>query len=390
MEGDEVFPYLPAVALEGAKGVGKTATAIQRAATVMSLAVRRQREVLAADMDRIALATPPVLIDEWQLEPEVWDRVKMAVDEDRQGGRFILAGSAGVPPETRIHSGAGRIVSFHMRPLALSERGVVEPVVSLNAMLRGEADEIGGASPVALADYVDEILRSGFPGFRETPQRALNLELDSYLQRIVDRELPDAGVTIRRPNTMTSWLRAYAAATATDAAYSVILDAATAGENDKSSRVTVGAYRDHLQRIFVLNPIPAWLPTFNPIKKTHQDPQASSGRPGARGAIGWGRSRRCCRARGSGCRAAPVRGSVRSSSRWLPRASASTRRLLERRQITCGWRTTSARSTSSSKVRIGGSSRLRSSSRRSSPTTTYVICTGFDENLASGLRILSF
>lgn len=270
---DEVFPHLPAVALEGAKGVGKTATATQRATTVISLTVRSQRELLIADMGRVSSAPPPVLIDEWQLEPEVWDRVKMAVDEDRQGGRFILAGSAGVPADARIHSGAGRIVSFHMRPLALSERGLVEPTVSLTRLLRGESGEIAGSSAMSLADYVDEILRSGFPGLRQTPQRALNLELDSYLQRIVDRELPDNGVTIRRPNTMMAWLRSYAAATSTDAAYSVILDAATAGESDKPSRVTVGAYRDHLQRIFVLDPLPAWIPAFNPIKKLTSTPK---------------------------------------------------------------------------------------------------------------------
>lgn len=287
---DEVFPYLPAVALEGAKGVGKTATATQRARTTFSLAARGQREVLAASMDRIAVADPPVLIDEWQLEPDVWDQVKMAVDEDRQGGRFILTGSAGLPPGARIHSGAGRIVSFHMRPLALSERALVEPAVSLQALLRGEAGVVKGASPVGLSDYVDEILRSGFPGFRDTPQRARNLELDSYLQRIVDRELPDAGVTIRRPNTMMAWLRAYAAATSSDAAYSVILDAATAGESDKPSRVTVGAYRDHLQRIFVLDPIPAWIPTFNPIKKLTKTPKHHLVDPGlAARLVGVGR-----------------------------------------------------------------------------------------------------
>lgn len=193
-----------------------------------------------------------MLIDEWQLEPDVWDRVKIAVDEDRRGGRFILAGSAGVPPGSLIHSGAGRIVSFHMRPLALAERGLSEQTVSLRAMLGGEGEPLSGTSPMSLSDYVDEILRSGFPGFRE---------------------LPDNGVTIRRPNTMMAWLRAYAAATSTDAAYSVILDAATAGESDKPSRVTVGAYRDHLERIFVLDPIPAWIPAFNPIKRLTKTPK---------------------------------------------------------------------------------------------------------------------
>lgn len=270
---DEVFPHLAAIALEGAKGVGKTATATQRASTVISLADRTQRELLAADLDRVATARAPVLIDEWQLEPDVWDRVKRAVDEDRQGGRFILAGSASAPPKARIHSGAGRIVSLTMRPLAISERGLVEPTVSLRQLLGGAAGSIAGSSPVTLPGYVDEILRSGFPGLRDTPGRALTLELDSYLQRIVDRDLPDNGVAVRRPSTMMAWLRAYAAATATDASYSVILDAATPGDGDKPSRVTVGAYRDHLQRIFVLDPVPAWIPAFNPIGKLTKTPK---------------------------------------------------------------------------------------------------------------------
>jgi hypothetical protein len=47
------------------------------------------------------------------------------------GGQFLLAGSAGVTPGVRIHSGAGRIVSFHMRPLAIAEHGISEPTVSL-------------------------------------------------------------------------------------------------------------------------------------------------------------------------------------------------------------------------------------------------------------------
>jgi hypothetical protein len=44
---------LAAIALEGAKGVGKTATASQRANTVLALTLPSQREILAADPDHI-------------------------------------------------------------------------------------------------------------------------------------------------------------------------------------------------------------------------------------------------------------------------------------------------------------------------------------------------
>lgn len=99
---DELFPHLAAIALEGAKGVGKTATAMQRAKTLISLDLPAQREIVAADLDYIAQVPPPVLIDEWQLQHAVWDRVRKAVDEDTAGGQFLLAGSAAVAPGVRI------------------------------------------------------------------------------------------------------------------------------------------------------------------------------------------------------------------------------------------------------------------------------------------------
>ena len=122
---DELFPHLAAIALEGAKGVGKTAT--QRASTVLSLNNPSERTAVAGHMDLVAEVPGSVLIDEWQLEPDVWDRVRRTVDDDPTRGRFLLAGSAGAAPGVRVHSGAGRIVSLTMRPLAFSERGVAEP-----------------------------------------------------------------------------------------------------------------------------------------------------------------------------------------------------------------------------------------------------------------------
>lgn len=270
---DELFPNLAAIALEGAKGVGKTATAGQRAATVISLDLPGQRETVAADVDHIMQVPRPVLIDEWQLHPAAWDRVRMAVDDDHAGGQFLLAGSAGVAPGVRIHSGAGRIVSIAMRPMSLAERGLADPTVSLRELLTGSRPKIGGRSRMDLGAYTDEILGSGFPGIRDLPLRARQVQLNSYLARIVAKELPENGVSVRRPGALRAWLTAYAAATSTDAAYSNILDAATAGESNKPARPTVDAYREHLTRIFVLDPIPAWISVCNPLKRLTHSPR---------------------------------------------------------------------------------------------------------------------
>jgi predicted AAA+ superfamily ATPase len=160
-----------------------------------------------------------------------------------------------------------------MRPMSLAERGVGEAAVSLRSLLEGTAGPIDGTVDVDVPAYAEEILRSGFPGIRDLPERARQLQLDSYLARIVERELPEAGVSVRRPAALRAWLAAYAAATATTAAYTTILAAATPGEGDKPARQTVASYREHLQRIFVLDPMEAWIPTFAPLKRLAHGPK---------------------------------------------------------------------------------------------------------------------
>ena len=270
---DDVFPHLAAIALEGAKGVGKTATGSERVETVLTVANPNVQALLSANLDLIDQVPGPVLLDEWQLVPEVWDRVRRAVDDDPAGGRYLLAGSAGVKPEVRIHSGAGRIVRLVMRPLAFSERGLDAPVLSLRALLLGGVDDLYGATDLDLAAYTEEILRSGFPGIRDLPERARQLQLDNYLARIVDTDLPESGAVVRRPAALRKWLAAYAAATSTDASYSVMLDAATPGESEKPVRQTADAYREHLTRIFVLDPVEAWMPAFAPLKRLTRSPK---------------------------------------------------------------------------------------------------------------------
>ena len=270
---DELLPELAAIALEGAKAVGKTATAARRARTFIDLSDPAMREIAEANPNLITTSPTPVLIDEWQLEPSVWDRVRRAVDSDNAGGRFLLTGSAGAASGVPIHSGAGRIVSLRMRPLSFAERGVCEPTISLRSMLAGDEPPIRGHSSVVLSGYVDEILRSGFPGIRDLAPRARDLQLDSYVSRVVDHELAENGMRVRRPAALRAWLAGYAAATSTDASYTAILDAATAGASDKPVRQTADTYREHLERLFLLDPLPAWIPSFSPLRRLTHTPK---------------------------------------------------------------------------------------------------------------------
>ncbi|CAN5796883.1 DUF4143 domain-containing protein [soil metagenome] len=263
---DELFGQLPAVLLDGAKGVGKTRTALQRAATVRRLDDPRERSIVEADPNVAVLGDQPVLIDEWQRAPSSWDAVKRAVDADPRGGQFLLTGSAPAAGEP-VHSGAGRITTLRMRPMTLPERRISTPTVRLSSLLSGENIDIGGRCDLDLAGYTDEILSSGLPGMRGLTGRALWLQLDGYIERIVDREMPEAGLSARRPASVRNWLRAYAAATATTATWETVRDAATPGSGDKPAKSTTAPYIDTLTTLRVLDEQPAWEPGHNHLRR---------------------------------------------------------------------------------------------------------------------------
>ncbi|HEX2704198.1 MAG TPA: DUF4143 domain-containing protein, partial [Candidatus Lustribacter sp.] len=241
--------------------------------TVFDLDSAQTRTVLEADPGVVLRSAPPVLVDEWQRVPEVWDVIRRAVDAGAAPGSFLLTGSATPRRDVVTHSGAGRIVSLRMRPMGLSERDVATPTVSLSALLDGAGSGLDGSSALTLPDYVEEIERSGYPGIRSLPPRARRAQLDGYLTRVLSRDLDEQGITVRRPASLRAWLEAYAAATSTCASYNQIARAATPGDGDPPAKVTAIRYRDWLSQLWLLDPVPAWHPRLSRLSALAQAPK---------------------------------------------------------------------------------------------------------------------
>ncbi len=228
-------------------------------------------------MSRLLEGTRPILVDEWQRVPESFDRVRRAVDAGAPAGSFLLAGSAS-PTEPPTHSGAGRVVRVRLRPMTLAERNIDAPTVSLRGLLQGRrtnggAARITGRTNVSLERYVHEILASGFPGLRGLSDRLARAQLDGYIDRIIDRDFDELGRRVRRPGMLRRWMQAYAAATATTTSYEKIRDAATSGHSEKPARATTQPYRDVLERLWILDPVPAWLPTHSRLARLAAPPK---------------------------------------------------------------------------------------------------------------------
>ena len=255
----------PAVSIEGPRAVGKTETALRRAATVHRLDDPNQLAVLRAAPQRVVSGEPPVLLDEWQRLPASWDLVRRAVDADLTGSRFLLTGSA-APAEAPTHTGAGRIITVRMRPMSLVERGIGSATVSLGELLCGSRPDLGGVTEVGVEQYAEEITRSGFPGLRVLPRRVRLGLLDGYIERIVEHDIDGFGHTFRDRAGLRSWMAAYAAASSTTASFEKIRDAASAGEARKPSRTTVTPYRAALDGLWMIEEVPAWSPSPNRLR----------------------------------------------------------------------------------------------------------------------------
>lgn len=155
-------------------------------------------------------------------------------------------------------------------PVLLSERELVLPTVSVKALLSGTFPPVSGQTEIGLAEYAREIVASGFPGLRHLSGRALRAQLDGYLQRIVDRDFPEQERAVRRSDALRRWLAAYAAATSTTTTFEKIRAAASGREDGSTSRTTTNAYRDVLERLWIVDAVPGWLPIRNHLARLTQ------------------------------------------------------------------------------------------------------------------------
>ena len=257
----DMMKEFPAIAIDGLKGVGKTVSTKRIATTVFELDKPKDFDQIINIPDILISRPTPVLIDEWQRVPPVWDYVRRAVDDGAKPGSFLLTGSIS-NTDTNIHSGAARIIRRKMYPLSLAERDIEKPTVSIAELFSATepfTTTISGKTDVSGKDYVYEITASGLPEFRNYTSDSRKIAFESFFENILSHDFRQQGIRLRQPETLMRWLRGYAAAVSTDAGYSEILDASTAGESNKPAAKTTIAYREALENLWLLDELMPWI-----------------------------------------------------------------------------------------------------------------------------------
>lgn len=249
-----------AVLIEGPKACGKTETGRQFAGSEVLLDVDSTARTAAAVDPRLILeGETPRLIDEWQVEPQIWNHVRRAVDERSEPGQFILAGSAVPADDATRHSGAGRISRLRMRPMSLFEAGVSDGSVSLRDLIQG-----GRASHsdqgVEISDLVEAAARGGWPALQGLPLGAAMADVSDYLEEVSRTDIRQVDGVRRDPSRVRRVLRSLARNVATPAAITTIASDASGSGDDPLKKHTVGDYLAALERLFVVEDQPPWEP----------------------------------------------------------------------------------------------------------------------------------
>jgi len=249
----------PAVLVVGPRACGKTTTTRRHSGSVLRLDVPAQAAVVSADPDAaLRELNEPVLIDEWQLVPEILGAVKRTVDDDPRPGRFVLTGSSQADLTTSGWPATGRIVRLTMYPLVGRERHGDPASPSLvDRILSDGADTFDNpTSSCDLHDYVDEALTSGWPEALRVPSdRARDRWLTGYVDHLVTREAPSLGVA-RDPGRMLKYLHVLAANTAGVPTHKLLYDAVGI------DRLTAVNYDNLLDSLMITQRVPAWAGNF--------------------------------------------------------------------------------------------------------------------------------
>ncbi|MEX2447969.1 MAG: DUF4143 domain-containing protein [Solirubrobacterales bacterium] len=257
LELERLLKIAGAVLVEGPKACGKTETARQIARSEALLDVdRKARDAAELNPGLVLKGEVPRLIDEWQLEPGIWNHVRRAVDDRVEPGQFILAGSAQPTDDETRHTGAGRISRLRMRPMSLHELEVGNGEISLAALLDGRTGE--AADPgLELEGLAEAICRGGWPAFRE-------LEVPDVLKRVRDylSEIPRDTQRLgqrHRTERVERLIQSLARNVATSVTARTLAADASRPE-DPLSDDAVADYLGSLARLFIVEDQPAWQP----------------------------------------------------------------------------------------------------------------------------------
>lgn len=213
-----------------------------------------------------------VTVDEIQRAPELFPAIKMAVDELREPGRFLLTGSANLRLMPQIRESlAGRIELVHLQPLSEAEKARRSGDFVRHLLAMNFEPEIKGSDMRGEGGFTRELqvalLRGGFPEavLRNDDIRARQWHRQ-YLASLIEMDAPDVA-NILHPQDLIRILRLLAHQN------SCLLNVNGTSKALQIPRQRLEVYLAVLERLFLIRRMPAW--HGNQAKRLIKGPKVS-------------------------------------------------------------------------------------------------------------------
>jgi len=253
-----------ATLIVGPKWSGKTTTAMQYSKSVLKMQdpdTLEQYKITAKIKPSFLLKGEyPRLIDEWQVEPTLWDAVRYFVDENDKPGLFILTGSKSIDHTKIMHSGIGRISRMKMYPMSLFESNESNGKISLKELFNNSNLDINGIeSDLSIDNLIFAACRGGWPSSLDRGSNEAKLFVaNDYLDGICKNEISTIDSIKRVETTTRMILRSYARNVSTLTKKTTILE--DLANNIDISLPTLDSYLKALESLYVIEDIPCWSP----------------------------------------------------------------------------------------------------------------------------------
>lgn len=251
------------IVIEGPKWCGKSTTSERFAKSVVKLqkpATYKQYRILAdIGDDNLLSGDKPLLFDEWQKIPELWDYIRNYIDEVSGKGLFILTGSAKPIEDKERHSGIGRMKKITMRTMSMWESNESSGEVSLEQLFNKNGN-VSGKNKYQLKDIAHIICRGGFPSAvtEKNKEIALNYAKD-YVNALVTTDVTSVDDIKRNPKRAHIVLKSYARHISTAAHMTTILKDVESATDIQDIR-TVNSYLEAFAKLFVIDETESWTP----------------------------------------------------------------------------------------------------------------------------------
>ena len=247
-----------ALLIRGPKACGKTESAKQFAHSILALDQDEQVPLLIETAPhRLLVGKTPRLIDEWQVQPKIWNYVRHEIDNRKQTAQFILTGSSNPEEDVKMHSGAGRFTILDMRTMTWQELGFSSGKVSLRNLFEGGKIDIYD-EPTKLEFIVERIVIGGFPALiGKNSRQAFDLNR-AYIDLLAEVDMSRVSNIKRNPTKVRNLLRSLARNTATLVDITTLESDIREKEFKDISRPTIYDYLDALDRLMITENQEAW------------------------------------------------------------------------------------------------------------------------------------